>query len=790
MTRLLAALAFLVSLSLPAAAQNFTCPDVPHGDSSNRCANTRFVQNNGGGGGTPALPQNQIFIGNASNVATAKAMTGDCTIVASGAITCFATPLPTSKGGLGVDASAANGVPLFAAGTVTFVLTTGTGNFVRAAGATMTGAALSSSAWTGGTITGLPTCTVASDACPKSYIDSVSGGNTPLAPVRLVTVAVLSNTPTYANGAAGVGATLTAGSNGALSVDGTVVNLNDRVLVKDQAAQLQNGPYSLTTLGTGGVPYVLTRTTDADTAAELPNRLTTLVTAGATLGGSSWTLNQPAAITVGTTALPFVQTASPSVSYWTLSGSDIFSNNAGNVGIGTATPTGARFIVVGSPSPSKLASFTDGINGSLFVSTAAGGITDLRGESTNFTFSAQTIGEVMRITNTGHVGIGTTNPSAAKLVVFGAPASKVASYTDGINGTLEVATLSSGSGGTDIKGDSSFFSFSIQSAGELMRLTNAGSIGVGTTTPTATTKMDIVQGTGGSPITAISHSVNLKRTEQLASPLDTQGAQNAALNVESFGTNTSVVGVNIAQPVGIRGYAQQLGSGDAVGGFFVGENNGTGTYAAFGLFSTAVAHTSTTGAISIGTGTGNNTGVSRSWSFGGPWLFVGIDLPYASYGTANKGEAAALVRKTDTGAWSCGYCIASGGVADWAYFSQSFTVDSVGNEVALSNTAISDERLKTIHGPFSRGLAEILQIKPILYNWNSLPDGPRQAGVSAQDVQRAIPEAVSEIDSDGHLGVSDRPLIAALINSVKELKAASDNLRACHASWRCRIFGP
>jgi len=46
-------------------------------------------------------------------------------------------------------------------------------------------------------------------------------------------------------------------------------------------------------------------------------------------------------------------------------------------------------------------------------------------------------------------------------------------------------------------------------------------------------------------------------------------------------------------------------------------------------------------------------------------------------------------------------------------------------------------------------------------------------------VQRSIPEAVSEIDAEGHLGVSDRPLVAALINSVKELKAANDNLKAC-----------
>lgn len=83
----------LVLLAGPAVAQNVQCPTRPNSDSTNACASTAFVQNVLAA--TPYLPntltQNDLFVGNASNVAAGVAMSGDCTIVASGAITCTKT---------------------------------------------------------------------------------------------------------------------------------------------------------------------------------------------------------------------------------------------------------------------------------------------------------------------------------------------------------------------------------------------------------------------------------------------------------------------------------------------------------------------------------------------------------------------------------------------------------------------------------------------------------------------------------------------------------------------------
>jgi hypothetical protein len=70
---------------------------------------------------------------------------------------------------------------------------------------------------------------------------------------------------TYNNG----NGTLTADANGALSIDGVTAVANDRVLIKNQASAVQNGIYKVTTIGSGSAAFVLTRSPDADTAAEL-----------------------------------------------------------------------------------------------------------------------------------------------------------------------------------------------------------------------------------------------------------------------------------------------------------------------------------------------------------------------------------------------------------------------------------------------------------------------------------------------------------------------------------------
>jgi Chaperone of endosialidase len=91
----------------------------------------------------------------------------------------------------------------------------------------------------------------------------------------------------------------------------------------------------------------------------------------------------------------------------------------------------------------------------------------------------------------------------------------------------------------------------------------------------------------------------------------------------------------------------------------------------------------------------------------------------------------------------------------------------------------SDARLKNIVGPYRRGLDDLKRLgNACLYRWKSEgDDSPIQAGFVAQDVQDAIPEAVNA-GPDGMLGLYDRPIIAALVNAVKELSARVEALEA------------
>jgi hypothetical protein len=146
----------------------------------------------------------------------------------------------------------------------------------------------------------------ASDAATKNYVDTTAQGIHTHTSCRMATAAALP-TCTYANGSSGVGATLTATANGALTVDGVTVATNDRILVKNQdASQLQNGVYVVTNTGSAGAPFVLTRATDMDQASEFPASFE-FVEEGSTNADSGWicTTNEP--ITVGTTAITFTQ---------------------------------------------------------------------------------------------------------------------------------------------------------------------------------------------------------------------------------------------------------------------------------------------------------------------------------------------------------------------------------------------------------------------------------------------------------------------------------------------------
>ena len=142
----------------------------------------------------------------------------------------------------------------------------------------------------------------AQDAATKAYVDSVANGLDVKESVRMATASALAAV-TYNNG----NGTLTADANGALTIDGVATVANDRVLIKNQASAVQNGIYKVTTIGSGSAAFVLTRSPDADTAAELTGGTFFFVEEGTANADNGYVATHNGTPTFGSTSIAFQQ---------------------------------------------------------------------------------------------------------------------------------------------------------------------------------------------------------------------------------------------------------------------------------------------------------------------------------------------------------------------------------------------------------------------------------------------------------------------------------------------------
>ena len=168
------------------------------------------------------------------------------------------------------------------------------------------------------TITNLGTPVNPTDAATKAYVDATAQGLNVKTACRLATVVAL---PANAR----VGNVLTALSNGTLSVDGTAAVVGDRILVKDEATTANNGIFEVTDTGSAGSPFILTRTADADTSAEVKSGMFTFIEDGVTNDNTGWVLTTNNPIVLNTTGLVFAQFSSTG-SFTAGNGIDITAN--------------------------------------------------------------------------------------------------------------------------------------------------------------------------------------------------------------------------------------------------------------------------------------------------------------------------------------------------------------------------------------------------------------------------------------------------------------------------------
>lgn len=222
---------------------------------------------------------------------------------------------------------------------VTVKGTTGTGNVVLENNASLLGTTNVQDLGVSGAVTLSGNPVSALQAATKQYVDAVVSGLDIKNSVRVATTAALPAV-TYNNGASGLGATLTADANGALpSQDGVSLSVNDRILVKDQVAGLQNGIYQVTQLGDGSNPFILTRTTDSDNSpsgGEVTPGMFTFIEEGTTNADNGWVIVTDGTITIGTTSISFTQFSGAGGS---VTAGDGLTKSGNTLNVETADPT-------------------------------------------------------------------------------------------------------------------------------------------------------------------------------------------------------------------------------------------------------------------------------------------------------------------------------------------------------------------------------------------------------------------------------------------------------------------
>ena len=190
-----------------------------------------------------------------------------------------------------------------------------------------------------GTVTDAPTN--ATDITNKLYVDSVAQGLVIKTPVTCATVTDLGAIVFTPSGT-GVGTTITDnnGGFGIFTADGIAPTVGDRVLVKNQlpGAEFENGIYVLTQNGDNtSIPWVLTRATDDDTWAEMPNAYC-LIQQGTTQAQTGWTCTSPKGGTIDVTPVTFVQ----------FSGANQYAAGAGLTLTGNVFSVSNTTVVVGT----------------------------------------------------------------------------------------------------------------------------------------------------------------------------------------------------------------------------------------------------------------------------------------------------------------------------------------------------------------------------------------------------------------------------------------------------------
>jgi len=345
-------------------------------------------------------------------------------------------------------------------------------------------------------------------------------------------------------------------------------------------------------------------------------------------------------------------------------------------------------------------------------------------------------------TASGNVGIGTTSPSGELHVKAISGFSEL--YIQGSSSTSGMYLFDQNTESGLWKVDSGYMAFGTTNA-ERMRITSAGLVGIGTSSPTA--RLEVYGGESG------------------MGQFTLAGTYGGIMRFAGSGVNKWAISVESG-----------LGS-DKFGIFSYGA-------------SAYVAVITTAG--NVGIGTSSPSVLLHAKTTGDGYNMLTIESTSGDAGIALKGG---------TGGTSVGGFTIQGQNGGSMVFvdrnstpATRMTISSNGSIGAPSGTNIynaSDVRLKKNISTTTYGLDTISALNPVKFNWvdgfEPTEDGKDMLGFVAQEVQQVIPEAIESFgensitigntEIDNPLRVNEKFIIPVLVKAIQELKAEIETLK-------------
>ena len=321
-------------------------------------------------------------------------------------------------------------------------------------------------------------------------------------------------------------------------------------------------------------------------------------------------------------------------------------------------------------------------------------------------------------------------------------------------------------------------------------VTSTGSVGIGTSTPGAT--LEVNGTTKLDSTTTVSGALNLTSTVNLG----------AAVNATALASGTVVSG----KYLGLNSSNQVvLGAGGSGGGTAlsaitsatstnsIDSTNNAQTWA-WGTLSTQTALTLTTSSMTTGSllslqdTAAAATSTGKVLSISDATTGAGYGVYSAMSGTGNTGYAGYFTNTATSGANYAVYALNTSTSGYAVYCNSTYLYGCGGSQTWYSSSDIRlKDNIQTL--PAERGLAAIMNLRPVTYHWkNKKLDQRQMVGFIAQEVEPIYPEAVG-VGPNGMKTLAYADLVVPLVKAMQQQQAEIEQIKLRRERRKKRCYG-